>query len=306
MCRRAKKLSLLLLITAFLGGNVYMAPKVYDIWELHQRTERQIEIVTKVLYPTAEININGLTSRGSGVVIYSEPRGDVYDTYVLTCAHLFGHGGPIDLEWIKNIQVRLFNRDEEQEIVNAALIASDVKLDLAILKLESGKQFWPTKFASTELYSTIFMFEDVYHVGRIYGQILAPVASKIIYPPNEEAGATQGPIFPGYSGGPCYLAKDLGLIGINQQIAGVMVSPIRQEVVNTYTKFISILVVTKWLNESGYNFLLTKIIDDAAQDRIQLNNKQVEMAPKQKAKEIPTVIKIIEIPPEDMEPEDQE
>ena len=301
-----KKLLIMLLTGILIGGNIYMLPKVYDAWQIHMRVSEQQQISEKVLYPMVRIQIQFTEgqSRGSGVVVFSELVNGVYNTYIITCAHLFGMGKSIVYDNIKETRIKIFSEEKEWHDLNAVIIAADVAKDVALLKVETTDKYATATFAAPDIFDTMYTLEKVYHIGTMFGREIHPIESHLAQRPHEGYGRTQGPIYPGYSGGPCYLAKDLTLIGLNQRIGVYQVSPVSSINVPTIAGFIGIDLIKAWLDEIGHGFVYNKVLNAAALDTIALDSKKLAVAPKLKVEE--SAVKVDEETAEEATPEEEE
>jgi len=144
-------------------------------------------------------------SLGSGVII------DGKKALVLTNAHVIASGG--------DISVRLKDGRE----FKADLVGSDADFDLAVLKLENGKDLPQVSMGDSE---GIFIGETVIAIGNPFGYsntVTTGVVSALHRPMKTNGGAygsfiqTDAAINPGNSGGPL-LNINGELIGINTAI----------------------------------------------------------------------------------------
>lgn len=133
------------------------------------------------------------TQRASGSGVIVDPRG-----YVATCAHV--------VDQAKTIKVKLSNGMTFQ----SELVFMDPKLDVAILKMELGKQpislpFLPIAAETGDVGDSVIAIGNAFSVGQTVTHGIISAVNRVFA--GGVMGQTDAAINPGNSGGPIITAK---------------------------------------------------------------------------------------------------
>jgi len=175
-----------------------------------------------MLYPTVQF------MGGSGIVIKSWNEEIIIRdgtkrtknfAYAITANHVYT-GYQLRSRTKKILPCRWYNYDELGHPIKRIttvghLVVSDVELDIAIFKIQTGKNLFPV--AKSYFTNQIALFDKVYSIGYPLGDLRIGVGHITRLPNKSIYLQHDTHIFYGNSGGPLF-NKDYELIGINVQI----------------------------------------------------------------------------------------
>lgn len=213
--------------------------------------------------PTAQLRGNGTV--GSGVIVYSERqpgnslKSSPFTTFVLTAYHVVLEVTGEDLEsgLVRDVRITSDSRKASQRF-QAQLVLSDRDIDLALLRLNTERQFRTlvSFMPQTEL-SRLDVFARAYAVGCPLGNQPLPTLGEITSL-NKKVGEQtfwmlNAPTFFGNSGGGVYSAENCQLIGISSMI--YTYGKKTPTVVPHLGLFVPLNTISDWLEEEGFAFV---------------------------------------------------
>jgi len=197
----------------------------------------------QLLYPVVRIYAG--KAAGSGTIIYSEPSGDEYETFVLTNHHviadLISHKNEwdsvlkrkIDKEYCEIAHVEIFEYRNLSHVdstnrYRADIVAYDEDHDLALLKIQSPKKFeFIAKLIPRDNIKDLKLFTEIAVAGCSmahepfvnFGQLT--FLSEII--DQKKYFMVNASSFFGNSGGALFLRDSGELIGVPSRITGIQI-----------------------------------------------------------------------------------
>lgn len=250
-----------------------------DITQLHQ----------KMIYPI--VRVRSRRSAGSGVVIYSKPRGEDTLTYILTNFHVIESSVSFKDEWdglagrdvkteirapidIDIFRYRRLSWEEGQTTVGADIVAWDKTFDLALLQLRSQEVYpFVASFLPKDLIRDLRMGMETLTVGCSLGHKPIPSHVGMIESldetvENQRWWMHSSPAIFGNSGGACYLVDRMEVFGITARIAVTFVG-FSPDPITWLQYIIPISRVYNWLEEMHYDFIFdpSRLIEDCEKER---------------------------------------
>jgi S1-C subfamily serine protease len=144
------------------------------------------------------------------------------------------------------------------DVFSAKLVLFDCRRDIALLRLNSSRQFKQVAALTTlkEL-SSVDIFTKAYAVGCPLGNrplpTLGEISSKKKIVGDQVFWMLSAPTYFGNSGGGVYLADNCRLIGVSSMI--YTYGKINPTVVPHMGLFVPLETVYRWLDSEGYSFL---------------------------------------------------
>lgn len=260
VCGVAWKCVRLPLLLSLIVGCFYLSVEIYEKISYDLRVAHRNTIWTELICPTVRIDVikeGRCIGVGSGTVIYSQRKREdeeIFDTYILSCSHIY----PEDFNQSYHLSIRIWSPQKSKYVsIRATRVASSVpeESDLSILKLHSTNWYYTASIAPKEIYETISIFDCTYTIGSIYGQEIYSFENHITQEPKKSKyGRTSGPIYSGFSGGGCFLAKGNYLIGVNVMTKIYPNGPFAINV-DTVAMFVPLHRIIEWIDSTGHDFL---------------------------------------------------
>jgi len=208
------------------------------------------------------VQLIGDTSVGSGVLLESRPLSEgVWSTHVLTAWHVVRDifGAPDNLA--APIPVKIYAPDGTWRSSTAHLLKHDVRLDLALLTLDTQEHLpFGARLATRSELGTMRTFDGVYAVGCPLGNDPIPTAGELASTHHEIDGSKywmiSAPTYIGNSGGGIYCAKSHALVGIFSKI--YTHGSTRSTIVPHMGLATPLATVYDWLESSEYAHLEPK------------------------------------------------
>ena len=234
---------------------------------LSQRLDRDSGRMKQMMIrPTAQLRGNGTV--GSGVLVYSQPHGigdgkdAVYTTFVLTAHHVIEEvsGGGAEPRVIDEVHL-VTASDTKPEVFRAEVVLSDRARDLALLRLNTSRQFEHlVQLMVRDQLDDVDIFTPAYAVGCPLGNrpipTLGEVSSRSKTVDDQTFWMLSAPTFFGNSGGGVYLAQSYELIGISSMI--YTYGKKAPAVVPHMGLFVPLRVIYDWLDDEGYGFVMQR------------------------------------------------
>ena len=215
------------------------------------------------------VQLIGDTSVGSGVLLESRPQpGDTWATNVLTAWHVVRDifGAPDNLG--APIPVKIYAPDGTWRNSTAHLLLHDVRLDLALLSLDTREHVpFGARLATRAELKAMRTFDGVYAVGCPLGNDPIPTVGELASTHHEIDGAKywmiSAPTYIGNSGGGIYCAKSHALVGIFSKI--YTHGSTRSTIVPHMGLATPLATVYDWLESSEYAHLEPKSVQAETQ-----------------------------------------
>jgi S1-C subfamily serine protease len=225
------------------------------------------------------VQLAGETTVGSGVLLASVPgqATGTWDTHLLTSWHvvrdIYEHPDETD----QAIPVKLYRPDGTYRNESAHLLARDVRLDIALLKLDATDPVpYGARLAPRERLEHLRIFDRVYAVGCPLGNdpipTLGEVASVHHTVEGEPYWMISAPTYIGNSGGGIFDAETRELVGIFSKI--YTHGSMRSTIVPHMGLATPLPKVYDWLASEGYAAL--EPTDTSAEPRLAAAAAQVD------------------------------
>lgn len=182
------------------------------------------ELTRKMLLPT--VQLNGDDTVGSGTIVFSGPNKknkNINETYVLTSYHVVRNIlADTPRAKHKGFDVTIY-LPTEKLIVKGRMVASEPKIDAALVKLETERQLPNVaNVLPRDETDEVRVWDPVYAVGCPLGNDPVPSKGEVSSLHNELNGANywmvNAPTYFGNSGGGIYRADTRQLIGVFSKI----------------------------------------------------------------------------------------
>lgn len=229
------------------------------------------ELTRKMLLPT--VQLNGDDTVGSGTIVFSGPNKknkNINETYVLTSYHVV-RNILADTPRAKHVgfDVTVY-LPEEKLVVKGRMVASEPKIDAALVQLETERQLPNVaNVLPREETKNVRVWDPVCAVGCPLGNDPVPSKGEVSSLSNELNGANywmvNAPTYFGNSGGGIYRADTRQLIGVFSKI---YTHGKGQPIVVPHMGLCTPMdLIYKWLSEEKMDHLLRS----SAVDRIDLS-----------------------------------
>lgn len=193
---------------ATLAGQIYRNPQ---------------ELTRSMLLPT--VQLNGDDTVGSGTIVFSgtNPKSGKTETYVLTSFHVVRNIlADTPKAQTEGFDVTVY-LDNERVVVKGSMVASQPKIDAALVQLRSERQFPNVaNVLPRDRTQTVKVWDGVCAVGCPLGNDPVPSHGEVSSLKNELNGANywmiNAPTYFGNSGGGVYQADTRQLIGVFSKI----------------------------------------------------------------------------------------
>ena len=220
-----------------------------------------------MIFPTVQLRGNGTV--GSGVLIYSEEQpgitnAPVYTSFVLTASHVVQEvvGEPLTRGIdVKELRVPMGDDLDETQIFSARLVGFDRECDLALLRLDSARQFlYLAELMPRSELDTLDVFSPAYAVGCPLGNrplpTLGQISSKAKVVGDQTFWMLNAPTYFGNSGGGVYQSPKFQLIGVSSMV--YMYGKRNPTVVPHMGLFVPLNTIYNWLTEADLTFLFDR------------------------------------------------
>lgn len=281
----ANKLARFIVVVCLTTGLMYSGDQAWNMYEHYVAIQAEQQFKATYLAPTVRVRVltkdEDRNRFGSGVVIYSERNieSSSYDTYVLTCDHLFGdpsfHIIEVDVfdpstRLVETVLAQMIARstggDFVKDLRDHTVTIIGGGNDLALLKLKTIAPLQSTKLMAPKDTWRLRLNNEVALVGcrvgarptHTYGQV-TDLQRRFI--------RINAPSYLGASGGPCIDVGTNTVIGIFSSLQGD-----GYHVVPHLALARSIFVIHRWLDDLGYRFLF----DESASDEVRYDTIKKE------------------------------
>ena len=205
------------------------------------------------------VQLIGDTSVGSGVLLESREQSDgKFATNVLTAWHVVRDifGAPDNLS--APVPVKIYAPDGTWRNLTAHMLLHDVRLDLALLSLDTNERIeFGARLATRSELAAMRTFDGIYAVGCPLGNDPIPTVGELASTHHEVDGSKywmiSAPTYIGNSGGGIYSARTHALVGIFSKI--YTHGSTRTTIVPHMGLATPLAVVYDWLEASDYAFL---------------------------------------------------
>lgn len=211
-----------------------------------------------LLGPT--VRIDGEETVGSGILLASEPSAVAgeHETFVLTAWHVIRDlekDGALDAIVVP---VSIFAPDGEIEIESARVAGRDVRLDIALLKLDATRAFpFGARLAPRESLERVRIFDRIYAVGCPLGNDPIPTFGEVAdvrhHVDGQRFWMISAPTYIGNSGGGVFDATTHEVVGLFTKI--YTHGSLRPSVVPHMGLATPLADVYDWLETSGFSSL---------------------------------------------------
>lgn len=221
-----------------------------------------------ILHPSVQVTARG--GVGGGTLVRSEPEeGERCGSYVLTAFHVVQKAA--DKDDPGTIRVRLYRESgAPSEQVDAELLLSDERRDLALLKLKSERRYpFAARLATRDRIRDTAVFTPIYAVGCPLGHDPLPTSGEITTLRKDVNGERfwmmNAPTIFGNSGGGVFHRETMEMLGVSAMICTF------ENPVTTPVPHLGILVpmdaVADWLRANHYGYLVDPGLTKAECDR---------------------------------------